>query len=457
MRGKRRTIPLLMAVAVLGSGCGSRSVDYNIEDTQQTGETAGQENTGLSQFAEEKRWTENLEITGGENGDVSVNIRATVVLPEDEEMSVVEVSKPQVDEAYRETILGNIFGETQLYYYTDEKELKELARCEEKPSEEVDYDTYDMTRAQLEDLLKEWETILEEWQNGERDSTEPGEKEQSVQNCELQIRKLKQAMQTAPEEYVPAAGYDRDSYLGYVEGVPYQVSMEQDQFLEIEFQPVEYGLVCPDELQNAAWIQAIDGKMQTVTGTNQCQKQQEDAQREAEAFLQKVGVLGQCHLMETYPVIWEAYMEQVGHNTWKDDKTILDGYAFYFGQGESSATEFPDSSIAVYVNDGGVFYADIVSPFDVISVTEQVPLLPMDSIQQIIRNELQENPDDYFWSTGNSEYSYHTLELLYKQVADQEQEGYYSYVPVWRLYGYGNSGNSVTVNAIDGGIVNEGE
>ncbi|MCI5620199.1 MAG: DUF6034 family protein [Lachnospiraceae bacterium] len=451
----------LCMVATLFSGCGTRTVDYNVDDTEVMETEKGEDVSGLAQFVDGERWTEELSVTGETGGDATVSIHAKVVLPDMEQMSVVEVKRPEVDAAYREALVNQIFGSTPVYYYEDVDVLKESAIGYEYEAGDVDYCATYLTGQQLQELLTVWEMIQEEWEDGRRSSAEAGAKEQALQNCREQIRDIKNAMRTAPEDYVPVTDYESDSYLGYLDTIPYCLKVTEGDYTgdyigdytQISLRPLDYVSVCPEEMEQAALIHVEDGNEIRITGDNQCELSEEEAEKMAEVFLWDMGIFDELNLLGTYDLYWFAYMEQLDHYTFRDDKEEVNGYAFYYGQREGNLTDFPDSSIVVYVNDGGVFSADIVNPYQIISMTEHVPLLPLDTIQQIMQNEMAEHADDYFLSTSERDYTYQTMELLYARVADDSRQGYYSFVPVWKLDGY-DVDCPVMVNAIDGGIVN---
>lgn len=246
--------------------------------------------------------------------------------------------------------------------------------------------------------------------------------------------------------------------MGYLGGIPFSLRISGEGNTVISFQPMDYAGVCPEALKGAAKISLTDGKTQAlINEENACELKEEDAQKMAEEFLAELGLSNQIYLEASYALVWDAYMEEVDENLFCDARRVTDGYAFYYGQEEESITGFrTDTGIIVDVNNSGVFAVDIVNSYEIVSVTENVPLLPLESIQEIMRNEMTENADIYFWNTDNTSYTYYTMELLYYRVPDHSREGYCSFVPVWKVEGYSSSVyNAVIVNAIDGGIIDE--
>ena len=64
---------------------------------------------------------------------------------------------------------------------------------------------------------------------------------------------------------------------------------------------------------------------------------------------------------------------------------------------------------------------------------------------------------------GQEDLILNSIELTYFRVQDKEKEGYYSYIPVWRICRQAKLGNEimeetvynpVLINAIDGTIIN---
>ena len=103
---------------------------------------------------------------------------------------------------------------------------------------------------------------------------------------------------------------------------------------------------------------------------------------------------------------------------------------------------------------------DSYNPIEVTAVTKDVKLLPLENIQNIIQDELKNHTDEFQCNEKNGSYSFNSLELIYFRVPDDAKEGYYSYVPVWRLCdAYGEEdehrtyANAIFINAIDGSAI----
>lgn len=273
---------------------------------------------------------------------------------------------------------------------------------------------------------------------------------------ETEVYFYAEAISDAQGDYVKATGYESGDYMAYLDEIPFRLSFSGElQPLWILFEPVDNTLICPEALKDAAMLNLEEGSAFGLkTGfVNECQWSEEEAQELAEKFLAQAGFIDWIFLESSDVLFWDAYMKEVSLDVYTDRVTVENGYAFYY-QMKSDAGCLTDTGIVVYVNDFGVFFMDVVNPYDIISETTDVPLLPLNNIEEIMRNELEENADVYFWKTEDHSYTYYRMELGYSRVPDDSKEGYYSFVPVWELAGYDGYGD-VLVNAIDGGIVSE--
>ena len=103
----------------------------------------------------------------------------------------------------------------------------------------------------------------------------------------------------------------------------------------------------------------------------------------------------------------------------------------------------------MYVTDKGVISIDILNPITVTKVTNQVEILPLSTIQELMKNEVSEHPEKYDFK----EYRYMTdMELIYFPVRDKENSSKLSYLPVWRLSSQ-HYINPVLINGIDESVI----
>ena len=143
-------------------------------------------------------------------------------------------------------------------------------------------------------------------------------------------------MRTAPEDYVPVTDYESDSYLGYLDTIPYCLKVTEGDYTgdyigdytQISLRPLDYVSVCPEEMEQAALIHVEDGNEIRITGDNQCELSEEEAEKMAEVFLWDMGIFDELNLLGTYDLYWFAYMDQLDYYTFRDDKEEVNGYAF---------------------------------------------------------------------------------------------------------------------------------
>lgn len=110
--------------------------------------------------------------------------------------------------------------------------------------------------------------------------------------------------------------------------------------------------------------------------------------------------------------------------------------------------------INVYYAGDSLTEVHIVDPIEVVSVTSGVSLLSMEEIKKILKKEIEEHmePEQYKEYTPGKGISLDRLELIYFRIKNTQEDGYYSYVPVWKL-SCGGVNLFVMVNAIDGSII----
>lgn len=472
------------------AGCKEKTVDYSMEGaTESTQEensestqegnsgsnTAGRGKRGLKQFADLKNWNESwIRGNAEEEEPLGGSVDVDIFVPDAEQMSVVEVKELEIDTAYKKQLTESIFRDGEIYYgdaeYLPKKEL-------EKRREQCEYMR----------------------QSGSEDGTD-WEKELAI--CE-------EALNTAGETYTPADGYDAAAYLGTYAGESYELSFleydmgevpnPQKQYVrmrrrnpyvksddtrneegfvtccrckEILFAVRDVYRFCPEEVKE---VENLNYKaLERYSAVeNQCKLSEEEAREQAERFINELKLE-----YSTY-----VYSEPLGWWNGKDTKRdevdyVADGYVFIFDAGIDSVSftrygtqetdqYFSDKKkgseeirysmkarLEVYINDKGIIAMRAQNPIETIGVSEEVEMLPIKVIQEIVKEQI-ELETSYFVRDR--------MELIYLRIRDKEHEGYFSYVPVWRLEdvwfhdgdGYAIAyANQLLINAIDGSVVN---
>lgn len=82
-------------------------------------------------------------------------------------------------------------------------------------------------------------------------------------------------------------------------------------------------------------------------------------------------------------------------------------------------------------NEHGVFSAGIRNPLEIVSDVDNVKFLSLDVVKEIIVSELGTNPMNY--TNNPSKMFFNLLEFGYCCVKDINNDGRYSFVPVWSL------------------------
>lgn len=390
-----------LAIAMLMGCAGEKKVDYHIDGVEKEPQTDGDSPKGtIAQFAEETAWNEIWNIEEGVEETVHVTVDAQVLVPDVKEMYVVEVTVPKFDVAFKERAVKIIFG-------------GEDVSCDDETDEytgKMDGITY--TLRFDEHFGEEGYYTDSQW-------------------FSLQAKNFEEI---CPEEY--------EGYVHHMEH-PY---MFNDVYME--------------------------------AAENECKLSLQEAEKIARNFLEEFG-LEYPVLAYTKPLIWgDETLDSRTCNKWP-----ANGYVFTYNYGVENVS-FTDlgysyvnlvmeegkiprysmyASATVYVTDKGVIFMVADNPVETVSISDSVELLPLDTIKEIMKEEMTNRYGDFRfifkWAANELEFTH--MELIYFRVNDKENPERYSYVPAWRLseqigqYGQWNSEirNPVIINAIDGSVI----
>ena len=259
------------------------------------------------------------------------------------------------------------------------------------------------------------------------------------------------------------------------------------QILYIMISPKDPTEAMPESLNkedNLVYQRAIA----TGTAKNLCKYSQEEAEELARDFLVEAGY-PDYEPIDISGMAWvEESLAWSGTATVADEQAV-DGYIFTFGLADEMGNILADdkgltlygdyyslrtgkkyairSVIEVYVVDEGIMGANFYNPVRVVKTTPVTGFLSFESIQNIVRKAFQENFEEVYIKNekfeGQEDLILNSIELTYFRVQDKEKEGYYSYIPVWRICRQAKLGNEimeetvynpVLINAIDGTIIN---
>lgn len=112
----------------------------------------------------------------------------------------------------------------------------------------------------------------------------------------------------------------------------------------------------------------------------------------------------------------------------------------------------PYGSSSFIVTDQGVTEFTVSYPVDIVNESKNVELLSMDTIKEIIKDDMTKNSDQYDFTQNHT---YNNLKLGYIRLKDASDKDKYTYVPAWCLskQDRGYDRYPVYVNAIDGTII----
>lgn len=477
-RKKSRLKWSLLAVLTICflSGCGEeKTVDYTIEGITETGQPQSEGGqSGLAQFEGEEVWVETWDdIKIGEwnwNGEIldvntTYDVDARIMIPDTKQMAVVEVEELAFDAEFRKSIAENIFESGEIYY-------GDVAHMPRKDLQEI------------QNYLTKGGTI----------SVTPQNYAFSVNVNKQKLEELYATLEhieDAPETYTQVTEYATDEYVGTYEGRMYRLIFgewqgdsgnEYRRIRKITLTVKDLYEVCPENLKEVNGLTYSTWTMGDWV-ENQCEISKEDALKEAEAFVERLGLDYPVHAY-TYPLLWGTPPKYVNEDSATEDWCV-NGYVFCFDLGVdgtsfvSCGTEEDyynfgenvdqnvlcsmEARLQVYVTDKGVIRVIADNPMEIISVSENVELLPLDTVKSIMKETLSEQWKALgFWTGGGYGNRFEEMELLYFRISDKENPGSYSYVPAWRLSAvtrYPTSGKisidiPVLINAIDGSFIN---
>lgn len=469
-RPKFTNIISMGSLVILGigllTGCQEeREVDYVIDDIRE--ETQAEENSTISgktnvlQFADTAQWNEIWTMENEEGETVTVKTEADISIPESEYMSVVEVEVPEFNADYKERIARRIYGSETVYYH--------------------DFDH--LPKKELEEMY----AYYEEWYDSAFDQEVKDGLKENMEECEA-------ALENAKDTYTQVERYDANQYVGKYNGNMFllefhilnDVSMGMGKSYSqwINFYAMDNDTICPEAYDGyTSYMEHpyVNSEKYKDIAENECSLSEQEAEKMARQFLESLGM--------EYPVL--AYSKPL---LWGDDTLSSDncydcpanGYVFQYEYGLDNVS-FPSygdeweydsranysgeddevqysmcAQANIYVTEQGVIQMLVNNPVETTGVTERVELLPLDTIQEIMKEEIktQYENDIVFIVTGN-EVMFTNMELIYFRVSDKSNSGHYSYIPAWRLSGQigarelGNRSirNPVIINAIDGSVI----
>ena len=128
---------IVEAIVIISlTGCSGKKVDYGNESESK--ETKNM--SALADIRADSGWNENFTIQTG-NGEKTVYVNANIVVPDFDNMSVVEVENVKIDADYKKRFLDLYFGGNEYYYHDPDHytvdELNEVIEDWQKTQDET--------------------------------------------------------------------------------------------------------------------------------------------------------------------------------------------------------------------------------------------------------------------------------------------------------------------------------
>lgn len=398
------TLTVFLSLSLM-SACSNKQVDYTLDETEQDEDGTGNVK-GLEQFADAEIWDEMLSVETSDGISGEIRIRAEPIVPEKDGMAVVEIYQEPVDAAYKEQLIKAFFGESEVF---SSEEIIFWNQPEEAPV--VDYEAQNY--------------------RGEIDGNTYGLAFREHPFWYLPVAEAQYFSNYRNEVGMGRKMNDQHIFLYPINGEVHPQGIAADSFYEPDF-------------------------YNDLDEENQCTLSEEEAKERADTLLEKLG-LSYFVYVDSSDACWKEYeLKEIAEESWHMTtlQYVKDGYVFTYGQ-EWENWLFENfaqvSWVTVSVNDAGILNLVLSNPYHLVSATENVGLLPLETVQKIMRQELTDHAEEYI-SAENTTLFYRYFWLMYGEVTDPEQENYHSYIPVWGLSTDSDGADAVIVNAIDGSV-----
>lgn len=440
-------------------GCGKeKEIDYHVDGDTEISQTEGDGGkTALSQFAGETIWEDSWTLEEDEDATIELTVDAQIVIPDVEEMYVVEVTVPEFDAGFKEHVTETLFGGNVVYY----NDVEHLPK-------------------------KELEIIYDDYKRRYEEATAEADREYFA----AYMTYYENLLETAGDTYMPADAFDVNEYIGEKDGITYELYFSdiyggEDWSLNIQyfsFYATNFEEICPEGYEGYSGYMAhpyMNLDRYTNVGENECMLSVEEAEGMARELLEELG-LEYPVLAYAKPLMWgnETLSSENIYDDWPANGYVL---TFEYGMDDLSFTGFGSGGqysvgyssdtyemgeqqpyslgafAEVYVTDKGVIGVFVNNPMETTNISESVELLPLDTIKGIMKDNA-DKPFETLDSSYSLKETYTHMELIYFRVRDKENTMNYSYIPAWRLsdqigdplMGNWSIRNSLIINAIDG-------
>lgn len=290
---------IVEAIVIISlTGCSGKKIDYGNESESK--ETKNM--SALADIRADSGWNENFTIQTG-NGEKTVYVNANIVVPDFDNMSVVEVENVKIDADYKKRFLDLYFGGNEYYYH------------------DPDHYTVDELNEVIEDWQKTQDETHSEW-------------------LEQQLAEYRDKLETAKTTYTVAKDLENcEVFAGYKGDVFCEVDFEAHKVhaYALHQSGTDYG---PPSLRNEDYdtitqtFQDDDLKDKADETSNEGSKSAASAKKEAGDFLSKLGMQdlverGECECS------WIGFNNSEEGN---DYQTAVWGYIYSYATGIDGIT-----------------------------------------------------------------------------------------------------------------------
>ena len=405
-------------------------------------------------------------------------ISADITLPDCKSMSVVEVKNIKVGADFKKSVIEAYFGDSTVYYHDIPHYTKEeIYHSMEVVKNEIagyqqEIDAGLITEEGVSRVMKSENDLLEQYEKAEPSALDTREIATDYTDCNEYLGYIGNVFCEL------RFGIAEDGSLEYISAQPLKAGSEGTLYDDSE-----YGYYGPPSFAEEKGVEGFNGGSTggdtTSSYDNECALSKDEAIKKAEEFQNKLGRASQVYI-GTSDYEWSAGVIEDGDDTVKtDDKesVIKDtawGYIIDYGEGVDGiafckSLDFtrnmdiwdtldnyddfmPYGSSSFIVTDQGVTEFTVSYPVDIVNESKNVELLSMDTIKEIIKDDMTKNSDQYDFTQNHT---YNNLKLGYIRLKDASDKDKCTYVPAWCLskQDKGYDRYPVYVNAIDGTII----
>ncbi len=446
---------LMMTQAAL-TGCGKKTVDYNVDGTT---DENGENNNGnksdkggiAGKLGIPDSINETIDVGTSGLGKITINCEEPKI-PEIDKMVVAHYTPITMSNEDKKKIAETLFEKDKGIY------------------------VYDYENRTKDDIQKEID-----WYKTQIDETKANGDSEYLTYLEEEVSNLENKLAEAPETYPDAGDYSGDIFRGTVDGVTYSLSMDSSSGEDM----VGMGSSVYFSSENALYIRPYEGAtygyvdsyvdpystVDAETTVNGSSISIEEAEEIAERFLDNIGASDLVKI-NSNDAFWVYY-----NNDGEELAREADGYYFEYSRAISGTSTYsgnlwsvdnlnqidgwinlPIETYRVIVYDGRIIEASWQQIFGSADSTEDVELLSYDAIIEKANTEISKYYEKYQPKYKNVEFN--DARLTYYLVSDDG--GKCKYIPVWIFSQYeeymdmDNSNDPVQlviINAIDGSVI----